>query len=152
MHSTRSDNLGVGALTVSDVAILRRIAEDLGRGIEITVFDFKDAREPYVTGPDIHIVPFERRTMLRPDGFLALARRSDVVVDIGGGDSFADIYGPGRLNRMFLLKGLTHLSGTPLIMAPQTVGPFTRGISRRLAGLSLRRAAVVSAGSNASGS
>ena len=30
-HSTRSDNLGVGALTVSEVEILRGIARDLDR-------------------------------------------------------------------------------------------------------------------------
>ncbi|TNC74793.1 polysaccharide pyruvyl transferase family protein [Rubellimicrobium roseum] len=142
-HSTRSDNLGVGALTVSDIAILRRIAQEIGREVEITVLDFKDAREPYVTGSDIRIVPLDRRAMTRPSGYLALARRSDFVVDIGGGDSFADIYGSGRLNRMFLLKGLTHLAGTPLVMAPQTVGPFTKPASRLMARLALRRAAVV---------
>jgi polysaccharide pyruvyl transferase WcaK-like protein len=141
--STRSDNLGVGALTVSQVDILRSIARDLGRSIEITVVDPKGPRTPYVEGPDIRIVDLDRSLMVSPAGYLALARRADLVIDIGAGDSFADIYGTGRLRRMFVLKFLTHLAGTPLVLAPQTIGPFTRGWSKRLALASIRRSAIV---------
>lgn len=143
MHSTRSDNLGVGALTVSEVAILRDIARTLDRAIEITVMDWKDPRSPYVTGPDIHIVDLDGKTMLNPFGYFAQALRSDLVIDIGGGDSFADIYGGRRLRRMFILKYLTHLARTPLVMAPQTIGPFTKPLSRFLARLSMRLSAIV---------
>ena len=143
MHSTRSDNLGVGALTVSEVAILRGIAADLGRALEITAIDWKDARAPYVTGPDIRVVGLDGRFLANPGGFLATVRRADLVVDIGAGDSFADIYGPRRLNRIFAMKALVHLAGTPLVVAPQTIGPFTRGLSKRLARWSLGRSALV---------
>ncbi|WP_246107496.1 polysaccharide pyruvyl transferase family protein [Puniceibacterium confluentis] len=143
MHSTRSDNLGVGALTVSEIEILRDIARDIGRGIAITVLDWKDARAPYVGGPDVTVIDMDGRMMRSPSGFLAIARRSDLVIDIGAGDSFADIYGGGRLKRMFVLKYLTHLARTPLVMAPQTVGPFTKGWSKTLARLSMRLCAVV---------
>ena len=64
MHSTKSDNMGVGALTVSEVAILRGIAATLGRDIEITVADWKDARAPYVTGPDIRVVEMDGRFLI----------------------------------------------------------------------------------------
>jgi polysaccharide pyruvyl transferase WcaK-like protein len=143
MHSTRSDNLGVGALTASEVAILRDAAARIGRAVAITILDWKDARAPYVTGPDIRVVDLDSRFILNPRGYFAQARRSDLVVDIGAGDSFADIYGPGRLRRMFALKFLTHLAGTPLAVAPQTIGPFTKGWSKRLARLSLRLSALV---------
>ena len=143
MHSTRSDNLGVGALTVSEVAILRDIARDLGRAIKITVMDWKDRRVPYVTGADIRVVDLDGKTMINPFGYFAEVLRSDVVIDIGGGDSFADIYGGRRLRRMFVLKFLTHLARTPLVMAPQTIGPFTRPLSRWLAKLSMQLCAIV---------
>lgn len=143
MHSTRSDNLGVGALTVSEVEILRDIARQIDTPIAITVMDWKDPRAPYVTGPDVTVRDLDGRVMVNPRGYFAVARQSDLVIDIGGGDSFADIYGSRRLNRMFLLKYLTHLAGTPLVMAPQTVGPFTRASSRFLAAASLKRCAVV---------
>ena len=143
MHSTRSDNLGVGALTVSEVEIIRALGRESGRAVEITVMDWKDTRTPYVTGPDIRVLDMDGRMMLNPFGYFAIARRSDMVIDIGGGDSFADIYGSRRLKRMFVLKYLTHLAGTPLVMAPQTIGPFTKGWSKALARLSMRLCAVV---------
>lgn len=143
MHSTRSDNLGVGALTVSEVEILRNLARQSGREIAITVMDWKDARTPYVTGSDIRVVDLDGRQMINPFGYFATALRSDMVIDIGAGDSFADIYGMARLKRMFVLKFLTHLARTPLVVAPQTIGPFSRRISKLLARLSLRLSAVV---------
>ena len=54
------------------------------------------------------------------------------AIDIGVGDSFADIYGSSRLVRIFILKFLTHLARTPLVMAPQTIGPFTKPLSLSL--------------------
>ena len=143
MHSTRSDNLGVGALTVSEVEIIRDLGRQLGRAVQITVMDWTDTRAPYVSGPDISVVDLNGRMMLNPFGYFAMARRSDLVIDIGGGDSFADIYGPRRIKRMFILKYLTHLAGTPLVMAPQTIGPFTKGWTKLLARLSMRLCAVV---------
>ena len=65
--------------------------------------------------------------------YFATVRRADAVVDIGAGDSFADIYGPGRLRRLFAMKFLTHLARRPLVVAPQTIGPFTHRLSSRLA-------------------
>jgi polysaccharide pyruvyl transferase WcaK-like protein len=143
MHSTRSDNLGVGALTVSEVEIIRAIARDLGRAVTITVLDWKDPRPPYVAGADIRIVDLDGRFLINPFGFFRAVRRADLVIDIGAGDSFADIYGGRRLTRMFIMKFLTHLARRPLVLAPQTVGPFTRPLSTALARLSLRLCALV---------
>lgn len=140
MHSTRSDNLGVGALTASQVVILRRIAHDLGRSIEIIIFDWKDPRQPYVTGPDIRVVDLDRRTI---PGFLRTVKGADAVIDIGSGDSFADIYGSRRLKHMFIIKGLVHATRTPLVLAPQTIGPFTNSTSRWLARVTIRWSAIV---------
>lgn len=143
MHSTRSDNLGVGALSVSEIAIIREIAATLHHPIQITVMDWKDKRAPYVSGDDIRVRDLDGKVMLNPRGFFAQARRADIMIDIGGGDSFADIYGGRRLRRMFVLKYLTHLAGTPLVMAPQTIGPFTKTSSRVLAKLSMRLCKIV---------
>ncbi|SFJ73970.1 polysaccharide pyruvyl transferase family protein [Jannaschia pohangensis] len=143
MHSTRSHNLGVGALSVAQVAILRDIAADLGRQVEITLVDFKDARAPYIEGDDIRIVPLSGKWVKSPSGYWAELRKTDVVIDIGGGDSFADIYGTKRLRMMFALKALAHLAGKPFVFAPQTVGPFTKASSRIAARIHLNRCALV---------
>ncbi len=63
-HASNSDNLGVGALTVSQVDILRGISRATGIEIAITLFDWVGARAAYVEGADISIVPLiPRRPM-----------------------------------------------------------------------------------------
>jgi hypothetical protein len=82
MHSTRSDNLGVGALTVSEVEILRRSPRgrapdrDHGDGLE-------RCAHPMSAGPDIRVVDMDSKTILNPFGYFATALRSDLVIDIG---------------------------------------------------------------------
>ena len=138
-HSTNSDNLGVGALTVSEINILRSIAK---RELRILVVDWKDTRTPYVEGDDIEIVRVSSRDILDPRGLLRVYGRADLVVDIGAGDSFSDIYGQKRLNLMFAAKFLAHGRRLPVIMAPQTIGPFKNPVNRHIAArhLSLCRA------------
>lgn len=142
-HSTRSDNLGVGALTVSEVAILRDLAGRLGRSLRITAVDGIEPRAPYVTAPDIRVVDMTGKFLKSPKGYWALVRSADLVIDIGGGDSFTDIYGSKRLNRMFWMKFLTHIAGKPMVLAPQTIGPFTKPVSKFLARLHMRLSKVV---------
>lgn len=142
-HSAVSDNLGVGALTVAEIAILRAAAEQADCRIAITIIDWKDPRPPYVDGPDVTIRQVRSREIADPRRVFALLRKMDMVVDIGAGDSFADIYGSGRLTRLFVWKYLTHLARTPLVVAPQTLGPFTRKRSQVLARDTLARSAIV---------
>lgn len=52
-------------------------------------------------------------------------RSSAVVLDITGGDSFTDLYGPRRWHSSILPKQITLRVGTPLVLLPQTYGPFT---------------------------
>jgi len=143
LHSSRSVNLGVGALTVAQVEILRSIARRLETPLTIEILDWVSQAEPYVTGPDIVIKELSGKTMRAPSGYFRYVRNSDLVIDIGGGDSFADIYGPERLRVVFWLKYLAHIAGTPLALGPQTYGPFTKGWSKALARGTLRRAVLV---------
>lgn len=137
LHSTRSDNLGVGALTVAEIDILREVAQDLGRRLEVLVFDWRGPREPYVAGDDIVISDFGNKSMVNPFDYLAKVASCDLLVDIGAGDSFADIYGLHRLRRNLAMKALARLGGTPVVMAPQTIGPFATPLARRLARICL---------------
>ena len=139
-HSASNDNMGVGALSVSEVAILRGIAQDRALDLHITVIDGAAERPPYVTGADITIRP--TRPLRKPLNFFRAVRDSDLVIDIGGGDSFADIYGPRRLTQMFLMKYLTHLAGKPLVLAPQTFGPFKHRLSTFFARQTIRLSAI----------
>jgi polysaccharide pyruvyl transferase WcaK-like protein len=72
-----------------------------------------------------------------------ILRQCDVVLDIGGGDSFADIYGWRRFAQMMFQKTLVHVAGRPLVLAPQTIGPFAHRLRARIATGSIRRSALV---------
>lgn len=147
-HSASNDNLGVGALSVSEVTILRRIAAARGLSLAITVIDSIAARPPYVTGEDITIRP--TRPLRNPLDFFRAVQAADMVIDIGGGDSFADIYGPRRLAQMLLMKYLTHLARRPLVLAPQTFGPFRHRLSTLLARQTIRHSAIITTRDNLS--
>jgi colanic acid/amylovoran biosynthesis protein len=60
------------------------------------------------------------------------------VVSIGGGDSFADVYGLARLVYVSLPQLLAVFLGRPLIQLPQTIGPFDGRLAKMIARLILR--------------
>jgi len=142
-YSSNSDNLGVGALTVGQIDVLRGIARATGIEIAVTLFDWVSARPAYVEGPDITIQHLSGEVMKDPRRVIAMFRQCDVLLDIGAGDSFADIYGPKRLSRMIYLKYLAHMSRCPLVLAPQTFGPFTSWLTRPFVRDLLKRALLV---------
>lgn len=142
-HSAASDNLGVGALTVSQIAIVEAVAVQIGRPVRFVILGWKEASEPYVTGPNIRAGQLRTRDLLNPKGFLAMVRECDLVLDIGAGDSFSDIYGTNRFLKYIAAKMTVHAAGRPLIVSPQTIGPFKRPWVRRLALASLHRSAAV---------
>lgn len=142
-HSPNSDNLGVGALTASQLAILRDVGARTGRDLHFSLAAWKDPRPHYIKGDDIEVFELARKELLSPSGFWKRARAADLVLDIGAGDSFADIYGAKRLVLNLLMKEICFLNRVPLVLSPQTIGPFKRGWARRLAMRSLRKAAGV---------
>ncbi|PWJ12895.1 polysaccharide pyruvyl transferase family protein [Jannaschia seohaensis] len=133
-HSMNSDNLGIGALTVSNVEILRRVAAGRGRAVRFLLLTWRDPRPWYFEAPDIEDHAFRRRALLRPGGPVGAAiARCDLIVDIGAGDSFTDIYGRQRFTDLWVSKLRTRLAGVPLVLAPQTIGPFEGAGARMLA-------------------
>jgi len=143
-HSANAPNLGLGALTLGHLAILDDICA--GRGIRpaYRVIGVADPEPAYVLRPDLAARGLRTRDYVRPVGGLAGALRGcDIVLDIGGGDSFTDLYGPDRFRRLWALKALTLALGRPLVLAPQTIGPFARPWARRAAVWAMARARLV---------
>lgn len=66
---------------------------------------------------------------------------ADAVLDVSGGDSFSDIYGMRRFQTVALPKLMTLNQRRPLILLPQTYGPFAAGGARRTAQRIVRGAA-----------
>ena len=142
-HSVRSGNLGVGALTVSNIALLREACARLGLKPHFVVLGPREASPAYVGGPDVEALDIDGRFMGSPSGYWRTLSGLDCIVDIGAGDSFAEIYGAKRFAYLWLTKYLAVTRGLPLLMSPQTIGPFEGEPWRRLAGYIMNRADVV---------
>ncbi|MCU0839474.1 MAG: polysaccharide pyruvyl transferase family protein, partial [Rhodospirillales bacterium] len=116
------------------------VASRLGLSCRFRILGAGDARHPYVAAPDVEVVPIRwRHLVMRRQNHLSVLRSCDVVCDIGGGDSFTDLYGLRRFAMQWTEKQLALATGRPLILSPQTIGPFRRGWARVLAARVLRR-------------
>lgn len=81
-------------------------------------------------------------------GSRALSRRMsmyDAVIDTGAGDSFTDIYGLKRLAIMVYTRHVAKRAGVPVVLGPQTIGPFKSFLGRAAAKRTLRDARTVMA-------
>lgn len=142
-HSACSDNLGVGALTVSQIAIVEAAARTAGVSVNFVILGWRDARAPYVTHENLRSVLLSTRDLVRPGGLWAAVRQCDLVLDIGAGDSFSDIYGVRRFLLMTLAKVVVLVARKPLILSPQTIGPFSRSWVQMIAGAVMHRCKAV---------
>ena len=142
-HSANSGNLGVGALTIANMAIARQVAIDLGLRPKFTIIGMRDAGPAYVSSAEADVFAIDTRTLLSPSGCWSQLGAQDCILDIGAGDSFAEIYGLKRFLFLWLTKVQALAQGTPLLLSPQTIGPFTRQPYRALARAVLRRADAV---------
>lgn len=145
-HSANSSNLGVGALTVGNLRIVRGVAAKLGLTPEFTIFCLRDRGAVCVD--DVAVFWLDGKSMIDPRRYAAALSGLDCMIDIGGGDSFTDIYPVRRYKWQLWAKLVALARGVPLIFAPQTIGPFLGGtlVKRalnRLARLAMRRARAV---------
>ncbi|WP_225206452.1 polysaccharide pyruvyl transferase family protein [Novosphingobium huizhouense] len=142
-HSLDSGNLGIGALTVANHALAREAALELGLAPRFVVYAPIGGDAQTLDLPDTEVFAINRRTLLARDGFLASVRALDCMLDIGAGDSFADIYGPRRFAFLWLTKMMTSWRDVPLVLSPQTIGPFEKPVYRALAASAMQRSAIV---------
>ncbi|CAM3029537.1 Polysaccharide pyruvyl transferase domain-containing protein [Sphingomonas antarctica] len=142
-HSTRSANLGVGALTVANIALAREAAAAVGLTPQFTIYGPREAGDPYVVGDDIAEAALDGRMLASPGGYWAAIGKADVVLDIGAGDSWADIYGKKRFAYLWATKMAAIARGKPLVFSPQTIGPFSPGPLKSLAAIAQGRATAI---------
>jgi len=131
-----SPNLGVRALAQGSHDLLRKVWPEA----EFVYADY-GKRPPELPWGRMRSLARERVT-----GRLGMQRwlgSFDLVWDTRSGDSFADIYGLGRLGVMSSIHEYARQAGTPVVMAPQTIGPFTTRRGRAMAKRTLQRSALV---------
>ncbi|MDJ0312334.1 polysaccharide pyruvyl transferase family protein [Arthrobacter sp. H35-D1] len=133
-----SPNLGVRALGRGTEALVRRVWPRA----EVT-FQNYGHRSPHM--------PFGRlRSLVREQisgrhGMQKWLSGFDLVIDTRSGDSFSDIYGMKRHTIMSAVAACVVRAGVPVVLGPQTIGPFNTVRGRLLARGSLRGARLVMA-------
>ena len=144
-HNLNSNNYGVSALAVAQVALLLEAANRA----HVTV-NLETLGTPFVRELAIHEEVEQRfgiklihhnfslrRFVLSLAKFdfsiLRIFQPYDLVMDIGEGDSFTDIYGGKRFLLSCLSKYLALASRKKVVLSPQTIGPFDKNVSRWMA-------------------
>lgn len=138
-----SPNLGVRALGSGTAELVTRVWPDA----EVT-FQNYGRRVPQLPIGRVRSLVKER--VLGRAGMQDWLAGFDLVVDTRSGDSFADIYGTKRLVVMSTVAEFATQAGVPVVLGPQTIGPFDSRRGRAIGRHSLRRSALVMARDSAS--
>lgn len=142
-HSVNSDNLGVGALTESHIAIIEEISTRLNTDVQFRIFGWQDTRAAYIKGSNVKAVGIRYRQLWYPSAVHREISDCDLVIDISAGDSFTDIYGRFRIVSNLLGKAAVFLCRKPLVLGPQTIGPFSTVWAKPFAFQAMKWASLV---------
>ena len=153
-----SGNLGVNALATSVAQAVRRDDENaelvvFGNGlgsdhqvletgagsIKVTSMGMRLSRR-YHRPESLQQMRFAARLPGFPNGGVSAIRRARACLDVSGGDSFTDMYGPQRFRSITMAKRLVLQVGAPLVLLPQTYGPYKSRNSAEVAAEIVREA------------
>ncbi|MET4137446.1 polysaccharide pyruvyl transferase family protein [Pseudarthrobacter sp. PvP090] len=138
-----SANLGLHVLAEGTAALVKRVwpdcdihFQDYGKGTApMPLSSPKSLAKEWVTGNR---------------GLKKWLQSFDLAIDTRSGDSFADLYGVERLFGMGMVAELVRRAGVPLVLGPQTIGPFVSTAGRALGRRSLNTATAVMSRDSAS--
>lgn len=144
-HALGHGNLGVDALSRANIAIVQAAAARAGRDVTLVTLCSGDqgTAQSLPRGVSVGPNPRIKPLLTGKSDYLKALKDSDFVLDIGEGDSWADIYGAKRFAFQAGTKLAAIALGKPLLLAPQTIGPFDHPLSRRISDLVMNRARAV---------
>jgi len=130
-------NLGVSVLAEGAAVVARRA---LGAETNITFQEFASASD----GGGLTRKMFIKDVLRFGWGPIASRLQNfDLILDTGAGDSFTDHYGISRLTQIVYTQKTAKRVGVPLVMMPQTIGPFNTRMGRLLGRSGLSAASAV---------
>lgn len=156
----KNGNKGCVALTYSCLKLILQLVDEAGCTCNFYLTDsyFDDGKKHFIR-IDSKEIAFEDVVYPFPVSFkwfvkniwkvkmmlrgLKVFLKSDFVLDIGQGDSFADIYGIERFNNINHIHKLAKLFHKPYCFLPQTIGPFKNQKVLKMAKKSIKEAASV---------
>ena len=159
-----NENMGCVALTYSLLAMLERIAQRSGQTFRYIIFEYhQDPAKYRLLCEQLSIEP--SRVCPAPIGYwdpydwpnikrsiksmpqnlrmLRLLSSCRLVIDLTQGDSFTDLYGRERFVQLTMAKEWTLRLHIPLLLGPQTYGPFSDAKYRQRVQHIVEQAAVV---------
>lgn len=156
---TNSENLGCVALTYSLISVLQQISHEINEPFFYSIFEWKeDKKSVYLLteqlGIDVSLIQIEPYVLLHNPIKMAYhtkeifqmirgIKKCDCIIDLTEGDSFSDIYGDrwfiGRTNVKLIIEKL----GVPLMLGPQTYGPFLKTLNQKKAFKAIKKASCV---------
>lgn len=152
-------NMGCVALTCSLLNMLERISKDLAISIRYVVFEGEEDKKKknnicellHIQKEKVYSIPtthlYRIRSMVRhpveTKKTILQMKECDVFIDLTAGDSFSDIYGRYRFDGNTNVKLMIERMGIPLILGPQTYGPFNDSYSKKKAKKAIEAATCV---------
>ncbi|MCK4818973.1 polysaccharide pyruvyl transferase family protein, partial [bacterium] len=138
MHWFKHENLGVAALSIANLILIDEVMKDLEMVVRYKSFITRNVprSHDYITDNSVEYCDFPRFRDILVNPLRASKidlDDCDCVIDLCGGDSFADIYGWRHCIPQLFTKLVAQKKGIPFVLAPQTLGPFKSNILRRVA-------------------
>jgi len=151
-HTIASENFGAVALTLSQMKIIAEAGRR--RNVQVRFIILSPVEEKSGLAEDfeiIHRAEFSRRAFMEGRfEAVTLLKQCDIIFNIGAGDSFSDIYGNKRLAMQVIANILARLYRKPLVVSPQTIGPFKSFLGKQLGKIGLSVATRIYARDNLS--
>ena len=139
-HVIKDDNLGCGALAISNIRLLDDVLSSLCYSVDYVIATTDNLEQvdmgEYTSNSSVYrIYPRCSQSLKHP--FRLLNTRvfdgCDLAINLCGGDGYTDIYGFPRLLAESQLAWIAKKNHVPMIYAPQTIGPFQSAKARFVA-------------------
>ena len=145
-------NRGCVALSISTISIIDNIMRSEGIDYSIflpdsqlisghyvynagnTSYDF-DACAYYLSLNKKDSLKKTFKRLLGKDSTKLIFKKADFILDIGQGDSFADIYGENRFRKIDLIHTIAYKLHKPYCILPQTIGQQPSDVQDQLIGV-----------------
>lgn len=154
-HNLNSSNYGVSALAVAQIGLILKAAKNCNVEVQIDTFGTNNLSNLKIKDEvekryniKINHTNFSLKSFIfdiLKFNYSSIKKLSsyDIVMDIGEGDSFTDIYGSLRFISLSVTKLIPILAKRKLILSPQTVGPFKKHWTQCVARFLINRADYV---------
>lgn len=149
-----NQNMGCVALTYSLISLLEKISKEVNMDFSYTVFEYEFSKKKTKVLMDefgfsesnLKIVEIGKvgfydfkssikaiLSVKKNLNMISEIKQCSIIFDITQGDSFTDLYGLDRFYELTAIKRLVEKLRIPLVLAPQTYGPFYSKKTRDLA-------------------